>query len=130
MFIDSASKIKVGYGLDESIQMGPMQNKDRKERTLGFIKKGVEEGAKLILDGRKVNIVGNWPQTCFINPTIFTGVTSDMTIAKEEIFGPVAAIMRARSLDDAIEIIHSILLATLHLYIQEPVNGCENSNIE
>jgi len=106
-FVDAASKIRAGYGLDESIQMGPMQNKDRKERTLGFIKKGIEEGAKLRLDGRNLKIVGDWPQTCFLNPTVFMDVTPDMTICREEIFGPVANIMKAKSLDDAINLIHS-----------------------
>ena len=106
VFGDAASKIRVGYGLDESVQMGPVQNKNRKERILGFIQKGIEEGAKLRLDGRNVKLVGDWPHTCFLNPTAFEDVTTDMTIGREEIFGPVACIMRARSFDEAIEMIH------------------------
>lgn len=106
VFVDAASKIRVGYGLDESVQMGPVQNKNRKERILGFIQKGIEEGAKLRLDGRNVKLVGDWPHTCFLNPTAFEDITTDMTIGREEIFGPVACIMRARSFDEAIEIIH------------------------
>jgi len=106
LFVDAASKIRVGYGLDESVQMGPVQNKNKKERILGFIQKGIEEGAKLRLDGRNVKLVGDWPHTCFLNPTAFEDVTTDMTIGREEIFGPVACIMRARSLDEAIEMIH------------------------
>lgn len=105
-FVDAASKIIVGYGLDESVQMGPLQLKPAKERVLGFIEKGIKERAKLILDGRKINITGDYPDTCFLNPTVFEEVTSDMTIAKEEIFGPVASIMRAKDLDEAIRIIH------------------------
>ncbi len=106
VFVDAASKIRVGYGLDESVQMGPIQSKNRKERILWFIQKGIEEGAKLRLDGRNVRLVGDWPHTCFLNPTAFEGVTTDMTIGGEEIFGPVACIMRARSFDEAIEMIH------------------------
>ncbi|MFX0197765.1 MAG: CoA-acylating methylmalonate-semialdehyde dehydrogenase [Candidatus Hodarchaeota archaeon] len=106
-FVDSASKIKVGYGLDESIQMGPLRDKSKKERVIGYVEKGIEEGAKLKLDGRSIEIVGNWPHTCFLNPTVFENVTPDMTIAKEEIFGPVANIMRARNLDNAIDMIHN-----------------------
>ena len=102
-FVDAASKIKVSYGLDESTQMGPMQSKDGKERVLGFIEKGIEEGAKLLLDGRKLKIIGDYPDTCFLNPTIFEGVTPDMTIGKEEIFGPVVSVMRAKDLGEAIE---------------------------
>jgi malonate-semialdehyde dehydrogenase (acetylating)/methylmalonate-semialdehyde dehydrogenase len=106
-FVDAASRIRVGYGLDESVQMGPVQNKDRKERILSFIRKGVDEGAKLRLDGRNVKIVGDWPHTCFLNPTVFEDVTPEMAIAKEEIFGPVANIMKARSFDEAVEMINS-----------------------
>jgi len=106
-FVDAASKIRVGYGLDESVQMGPLRDKSKKERVIGFIEKGIEEGAKLRLDGRNIKLVGDWPHDCFLNPSVFEDVTPDMTIGREEIFGPVASIMRARSLDEAIEMIHS-----------------------
>ena len=102
-FVDTASKIRVGYGLDESIQMGPMQSIDGKERTLRYIDIGLKEGAKLVLDGRKPTIIGDYPDTCFINPSVFTEVTPDMTIAKEEIFGPVASVLRVKDLDEAIK---------------------------
>ncbi len=105
-FVDAASNIRVGYGLDESVQIGPLRDKGKKERVVGFIEKGIEEGAKLRLDGRNVKLIGDWPHTCFLNPTVFDDVTPDMTIGREEIFGPVASIMRARSLDEAIEIVH------------------------
>ncbi len=103
-FVSTASSIRIGYGLDESIQMGPMQSADGKERVTRYIESGLEEGAKLILDGRKVEINGDYPDTCFIGPTIFEGVTPEMTICREEIFGPVASILRAKDLDEAIEI--------------------------
>jgi len=106
-FVDTASRIRVGYGLDESIQMGPMQSIDGKQRVISYIEKGIEEGAKLILDGRKPNIIGDYPDTCFINPTIFEGVTPDMTISREEIFGAVASVMRAENLDEAINMANS-----------------------
>jgi malonate-semialdehyde dehydrogenase (acetylating)/methylmalonate-semialdehyde dehydrogenase len=103
-FVDAASRIRIGYGLDDSVQMGPMQSADGKQRVLGYIEKGIKEGARLILDGRKPKIIGSYPDTCFLNPTIFDGVTPEMIIAREEIFGPVAGVMRARNLDEAIEI--------------------------
>jgi malonate-semialdehyde dehydrogenase (acetylating)/methylmalonate-semialdehyde dehydrogenase len=106
-FINAASNIRVGYGLDETVQMGPLRDKSKKERVIGYIEKGIEEGAKLTLDGRNVKLAGEWPHDCFLNPSVFEDVTPDMTIAKEEIFGPVASILRGRSLDEAIEIIHS-----------------------
>jgi len=105
--IEAASGIRVGYGLDESVQMGPVKSQDKKERIVGYIEKGVREGAKLILDGRRPKIVGDYPETCFLNPTIFEDVTPDMIIGKEEIFGPVMTLMRAQNLDEAIEMIHS-----------------------
>jgi malonate-semialdehyde dehydrogenase (acetylating)/methylmalonate-semialdehyde dehydrogenase len=106
-FVDTTSKIRVGYGLDESVQIGPLRDESKKLRVTGFIEKGIKEGAKLRLDGRNVKIVGDLPHTCFLNPSVFEDVTPNMTIAREEIFGPVTSIMRARSLDEAIEMIHS-----------------------
>jgi len=106
-FVNAASRIRVGYGLDDSVQMGPMQSVDGKDRVLGYIEKGIEEEAKLILDGRKPTIIGDYPDTCFLNATIFEGVTPDIAIGKEEIFGPVASVMRAENLDEAIEMANS-----------------------
>ena len=106
-FLGAASRIRVGYGLDESIQMGPLQLADAKKRVLGFIESGIEEGAKLTLDGRKVTIQGEYPETCFLGPSVFENVTLNMVIVREEIFGPVANIMRAENLDEAIQMIHT-----------------------
>jgi len=106
-FLDAASRIRIGYGLDEGIQMGPLQSKKAKEKVLGYIEKGIKEGAKIILDGRKAKITGDYPETCFLAATVFENVTVDMTIAREEIFGPVANIMRAKDLDEAIRMIHT-----------------------
>ncbi len=105
-FVEAASRIRVGDGLDESVQMGPLQNAESKKRVIGFIEKGIGEGAKILLDGRNLNLVGDVPEACFLNPTVFENVTPNMTIGKEEIFGPVASIMRARDLDEAMEMIH------------------------
>ncbi|MEA3358365.1 MAG: CoA-acylating methylmalonate-semialdehyde dehydrogenase [Thermodesulfobacteriota bacterium] len=103
-FVEGASKIRVGDGLDESIQMGPLQNLASKERVVGVIEQGVKEGAKLLLDGRKLNLVGDVQEGCFLNPTVFGDVAPDMSLAREEIFGPVASILRASDLDEAIKI--------------------------
>jgi malonate-semialdehyde dehydrogenase (acetylating)/methylmalonate-semialdehyde dehydrogenase len=106
-FTNTASTIRVGYGLDQSVQMGPLRDKAKKERVASFIQKGVEEGAKIRLDGRKIKLVGDWPKDAFLNPTVFEDVRPDMCIGKDEIFGPVASIMKARSLNEAIEMIHA-----------------------
>jgi malonate-semialdehyde dehydrogenase (acetylating)/methylmalonate-semialdehyde dehydrogenase len=104
-FVEAASKLRLGYGLDESVEMGPLVTRRAKERVLGYIQKGVDEGAKLIVDGRQVKIE-KYPNGHFLGPTIFNQATPDMTIAKDEIFGPVVCIMRAQKLEDAIEMIN------------------------
>jgi len=105
-FVDAASRLKVGYGLDETVQMGPVVSKRHMERVLGHIEKGLEEGAKPLLDGRGIK-VDEYPNGYFIGPTIFDEVTPQMAIANEEIFGPVASIVKAKDLDEAIDIIHA-----------------------
>jgi malonate-semialdehyde dehydrogenase (acetylating)/methylmalonate-semialdehyde dehydrogenase len=101
-----AIDIKIGYGLEEGVQMGPLQAEHRKKRVLGYIEKGLDESAKLTLDGRKF-MSSNYPTTCFLGPSIFECVSEDMTIAKEEIFGPIMCIMRANNLKEAIEKVNS-----------------------
>ena len=105
-FVEAASKIRLGYGLDERAEMGPLTTKKGKERVLGYIEKGLEEGAKLLLDGRDAK-VPDYPNGYWLGPTIFTDVTPDMTIAREEIFGPVCPIIRAENLDEVIEWINT-----------------------
>jgi malonate-semialdehyde dehydrogenase (acetylating)/methylmalonate-semialdehyde dehydrogenase len=99
----AASKIVIGYGLDEMVQMGPVRDKEKKATIIRYIESGIKQGAKLRLDGRKnFKIVGDYPDTCFLGATIFENVTHDMSIGKEEIFGPVMSVMRAKNLDEAI----------------------------
>ena len=105
-FTEGAQRIKVGYGLDESVNMGPVVSGDAKKKILGYIEKGVEEGAKLVLDGRDIKVPG-YEKGHFIGPTLFKDVTPDMTIAKEEIFGPVVSFLQVDTLDDAIDFIHA-----------------------
>lgn len=99
--IAAAKAIKVGNGLDKTTQMGPLVTKEHKARVVDYINIGVKEGAKLLLDGREVKVPG-LEGGYFVGPTIFDNVTSDMRIAKEEIFGPVLCIMRAKTLTEAI----------------------------
>ena len=105
-FVEGAKRIKVGYGLDETVNMGPVISGDAKKKIEGYIATGVKEGAKLTLDGRNIKVDG-YPKGYFIGPTVFDNVTPDMTIAKEEIFGPVVSIIRVKNLDEAIDLIHS-----------------------
>jgi malonate-semialdehyde dehydrogenase (acetylating)/methylmalonate-semialdehyde dehydrogenase len=105
--VAAASALKVGDGLDESVQMGPVVTRKSLDRILGYVESGVKEGAKLLLDGRKVKVDGH-PNGYFIGPTIFDGVRPDMTIAKEEIFGPVLGIARAKDFPEALSIIDGL----------------------
>lgn len=105
-FVQATSKITIGYGLDSEVQMGPMQNINAKKRVLNYLELGIKEGAKIELDGRNFNIKGDCPDTSFIGPTVFSNVDPSMKIAKEEIFGPVASILRAENFERAIEIIN------------------------
>jgi malonate-semialdehyde dehydrogenase (acetylating)/methylmalonate-semialdehyde dehydrogenase len=86
--------------------MGPVISAAHKERVLGYIEKGIEEGAEPILDGRDIKVEG-YPNGFFIGPTIFDNVRPDMTIAREEIFGPVVSIIRLKNLDEVVELINS-----------------------
>jgi len=105
-FVEAVSSIRVGDGLDESVQMGPLQNSSSKQRVAAEIEKAVQEGAKLRLDGRKLNLVGDVPEACFLNPTVLEEVHNEMSCAQEELFGPVASVLRAGDLDEAITLIH------------------------
>jgi len=102
--IEQASNIKVGYGLDESIQMGPVRDIEKKAKIVRYIETGIKEGAKLLLDGRKPKIIGDYPDTCFLGPTVFENVAPDSKLGSEEIFGPVMSVIRAKDLDEAIKI--------------------------
>jgi len=105
-FVAAAGKVKVGDGLDEQSNMGPVVSMAHKERVLGYIEKGLKEGAELVLDGRSCT-VEDYPEGFFVGPTVFDNVKPDMAIAREEIFGPVVGICRCRSLDEAIDLINS-----------------------
>ncbi|PJA28304.1 MAG: methylmalonate-semialdehyde dehydrogenase (CoA acylating) [candidate division Zixibacteria bacterium CG_4_9_14_3_um_filter_46_8] len=104
--VDTAKKMKIGNGLDDSVTLGPVISAAHRERVIGYINKGIQEGAKILLDGRKA-VVPEYPNGYYVGPTVFDDVTANMTIAKEEIFGPVLGIMRVNDLDEALSIIHN-----------------------
>lgn len=101
-FINVVRGIKVGYGFDESVDMGPMASLRYKENVLKWIEVGLEEGAKIALDGRNLK-VEDYPNGYYVGPTVMIEVKPEMEIAKEEIFGPVANLLKAETLDQAIE---------------------------
>jgi len=103
-FSAAAAKIKVGYGLDEAVEMGPVISNAHRERVLGLIDQGLAEGAKVALDGRGLRVDG-YPGY-FVGPTVLDDVGPEMAVAKQEVFGPVVSLFESRSLDDAIETIN------------------------
>jgi malonate-semialdehyde dehydrogenase (acetylating) / methylmalonate-semialdehyde dehydrogenase len=99
----AAKAVVVGDGAKDGVTMGPVISAAHKDKVLSYIEKGIQEGAKLLLDGRGINVPG-YPHGNWIGPTIFEDVKPGMVIATEEIFGPVACLMRAADLDEAIAI--------------------------
>jgi len=105
-FVEATRNIRVGDGLDEQTQMGPVVSAAHRQRVLGYIEKGIAEGAEMVLDGRGYQNP-DFPNGFFVGPTIFDKVTPDMTIAREEIFGPVVSTVRANDLDEVIDLVNT-----------------------
>ncbi len=102
----AARALRVGDGAQDGVGMGPVISAGHRQRVVGYIEKGIAEGAKLVLDGR-ANPVADRPNGYFLGPTLFDGVTPAMTIGREEIFGPVASITPVKTLEDAIAVMHA-----------------------
>ncbi|GHH97775.1 methylmalonate semialdehyde dehydrogenase [acylating] 2 [Neobacillus kokaensis] len=99
--VKAADDLEIGNGLEESVFLGPVIREGHKERTLSYIESGVNEGAKLLRDGRKDEHAK--ADGYFVGPTIFDHVTRDMKIWQDEIFAPVLSVVRVGTLDEAIE---------------------------
>ncbi|MFM8559337.1 MAG: CoA-acylating methylmalonate-semialdehyde dehydrogenase, partial [bacterium] len=104
--VDEAKRIVVGDGSEPGVTMGPVISAAHREKVLGYIEKGLAEGATLALDGRGYRHPKH-PEGYYLGPSIFTDVKADMTIAREEIFGPVLCVMRAKDFDEAVEIVRA-----------------------
>jgi malonate-semialdehyde dehydrogenase (acetylating)/methylmalonate-semialdehyde dehydrogenase len=102
---EAASSRKVGYGLDEGVQMGPVITTDGKIRIEGLIGQGAQEGAKIVVDGRGRQ-VSRYEEGYFVFPTVLDYVPPQGEIARTEIFGPVLSVMRAETIDDAIALVN------------------------
>ncbi len=98
----AASDMVVGDGSNPATQMGPLISRASVDRVKGLIQSAVDEGAEILLDGRKTLSKGY-----FLNPTVISGVKPHMRIAKEEIFGPVVCLAQVKTLDEAIQWINS-----------------------
>lgn len=103
--VQAADRFSLGDPLNEETRLGPLVSETQRDRVRGFIQKGIEEGAKLLTGGAEPPLEP--AKGFFVKPTVFGNVTPDMTIAQEEIFGPVLSIMSYTDVDDAVRIANS-----------------------
>jgi len=103
LLVARTRSLAVGDGAAPGIEMGPLVTGDHCKRVESYVEKGVAEGATALVDGRERKAEGGY----FLGPTIFDHVTPDMTIAREEIFGPVLSVIRVNTLDDAIDLVNN-----------------------
>lgn len=101
-----AQKLKVNAGSEPGTDVGPVISRKAKARILELIESGIKEGAKLELDGRDISVPG-YEQGNFVGPTLFSGVTTDMQIYTQEIFGPVLVVLEVDTLDQAIALVNA-----------------------
>jgi len=106
-YVERAKALKVGNGLDETVEMGPAVNERQLETDLKYVEIGKTEGAKLKCGGNRLE-KGDYQYGWFMEPTVFADVAPTMRIAQEEIFGPVVSIIPCENLEDAIEIANNI----------------------
>jgi malonate-semialdehyde dehydrogenase (acetylating)/methylmalonate-semialdehyde dehydrogenase len=102
-----AKRINLGPAYDKSTGMGPVINQGHKDFVLKWIETAIQEGAALVLDGRKPSVPAGCGKGFFIGPTIFDHVAEDMSCGCEEIFGPVLCIKRVNSFEEGIEIMNN-----------------------
>jgi alpha-ketoglutaric semialdehyde dehydrogenase len=105
MLAERAEKIRIGDGLDEAVEMGPLINQAAREKIHRYVQIGKDEGARLLIGGTLYE-EGRWIDGYFYSPTIFDQVTPTMRIAREEIFGPVLSIIEVNGFEEAIEVLN------------------------
>jgi aldehyde dehydrogenase (NAD+) len=104
---DRAARLRVGDGLEAGIEMGPLINEGQRATVERFVRIGREEGATVVAGGQRVaprGLEGGY----YFAPTVLDGVRSDMRVAQEEIFGPVASVIEAQSLEDAVRVVNGV----------------------
>ena len=106
---EAADNIQIGNGLDDGVFLGPIIRENAKERTVGYIEAGIEQGATLVRDGREDEAAKG--DGYFLGATIFDNVTQEMTIWQDEIFAPVLSIVRVKDLAEGVETANASTLA-------------------
>jgi alpha-ketoglutaric semialdehyde dehydrogenase len=105
--VEKTKELKIGNGLEKGIELGPLANEKQLKNVLHYIEVGSAEGASLIYGGQRIQVAG-YDDGYYVVPAVFTGVTNEMTIAKEEIFGPVVAVMAVDSFEEAMAIANDV----------------------
>ncbi|NND72659.1 MAG: aldehyde dehydrogenase family protein [Rhodothermales bacterium] len=107
LLVAAANDLRLGYGNDDNVDVGPVINEKAVTKITGYIDIGKKEGAKVLIGGKRAE-GGDLDDGWFIQPTIFTGVNRDMRIAREEIFGPVLSVIKVGSYDEAVEVANDV----------------------
>jgi malonate-semialdehyde dehydrogenase (acetylating)/methylmalonate-semialdehyde dehydrogenase len=102
---DAAASRRVGYGLDQGTEMGPVISADSRARIEGLIAKGIAAGAKALVDGRRTTVAG-YEAGNFLKPTVLADVDPASEVARTEVFGPVLSVMRVDSIDAAVDLVN------------------------
>jgi acyl-CoA reductase-like NAD-dependent aldehyde dehydrogenase len=107
LLVEKTRKLRVGNGMEKGVDIGPCVDESQMKTVLRYIEIGKQDGAKLLCGGSRLTGPG-YDKGYFVEPTIFTGVTPEMTIAQEEIFGPVLAVMPAKDFDAAVQLANNV----------------------
>ena len=105
--VDRTSKLRVGDGINPDVDVSPLCGQGQYDKVLEYIGVGAEEGANLAYGGHGLS-GPEFDEGFYVEPTVFTDVSPDMRIAKEEIFGPVLTVFKAKDLEDAVRISNSV----------------------
>lgn len=139
-FVAASRQVKVGDACDESVYMGPVISKAALDKAHKYIDIALAEGGKMVLDGRNIAMTDANKDGYFIGPTILEGITPDMILAREEVFAPVVALLKIKSLDEGIAIINNSVYgnggtiytesgANAHKFLTETNSGMLGVNI-
>ena len=105
LLVQYAKELKIGPAYDKTSELGPVVTESHRQTILGWIEKGIQEGAKLVLDGRKATVKG-YEKGFYLGPTILDHVTANMTVGDQEIFGPVVCVKRVRNFEEGLQIMN------------------------
>jgi len=104
-FSKASSSLRIGNGLSPTTEMGPMVTMAAKERVRSYVQKGIDEGGKLVVDGRGA-AVEEYPEGFYLGITIFDDVSPSMSIARDEVFGPLASVLHVETLEEALDLVN------------------------